>query len=300
MMRIAVAGEKSLQPNNAGRMRRPDQHRSAGAALDQIDAAQDQRAHDALAEISFGDQKRTQSLRRNQQRFDVAFGVAIDQRDAAGELTDLGEKLPRPLVDHGRDVAEAIALRDCDMARQNDKHARPGFAGLEQSFAMPVIARLAEPAHPRDFLRRQRRKGLLITREYAPCRRALICLIARRGPCRHFAAASPKENQTTGEIPRQANRLFARAFFAAVTGGDVFGIGGCVREIVASSRLRFSPLEVFAQCQFQAVLTQILRGPSGSPRALFVAILHRRPARMLRYYETLSAENPTGWAKFGH
>ena len=84
MMRNAVAGEKSVQPDHAAGIRRPDQHRAAGAGLDQVDPAQDQRAHDALAEIGFGNQQRPQSLRRNQQRLDVAFGTAIDQRDAAG------------------------------------------------------------------------------------------------------------------------------------------------------------------------------------------------------------------------
>jgi hypothetical protein len=62
--------------------------------LDQADPAQDQRAHDALAEFGFRDQQRAQLIRRNQQRFDVALGMAVDQRDAARQLADLGQKLP--------------------------------------------------------------------------------------------------------------------------------------------------------------------------------------------------------------
>ncbi len=58
MMRKAVAGEKSLQANDAAGIRGADQHRAADAALDQAHPAQDQRAHDALAEIGFGDQQR--------------------------------------------------------------------------------------------------------------------------------------------------------------------------------------------------------------------------------------------------
>ena len=84
---------------------------TADAALDQADSAQDQRAHDALAEIGFGDQQRAQLVRRNQQRLDVTLGAAVDQRDAAGKLADFGEKLSRPLVDDRRDMAEAVALR---------------------------------------------------------------------------------------------------------------------------------------------------------------------------------------------
>ena len=84
-----------MSPSEAG----ADQHRAAGAALDQADPAQDQRAHDALAEFGFGDQQRAQLIRRDQQRLDIALGMAVDQREAAGKLADLGEKLPRPLID---------------------------------------------------------------------------------------------------------------------------------------------------------------------------------------------------------
>src|SRR5882757_6942682 len=73
--------------------------------------------------------------------------MAVDQRDAAGKLADLGQKLPRTLIDHGRDMAEA------------------GLAGLEQSFAVLVAAQFAEPAHALDLVARQRRKSLLEARK---------------------------------------------------------------------------------------------------------------------------------------
>ncbi len=44
-----VAAEEVLQPHHAGVGDRPDQHRTAGAGLDQPDPAKDQGAHDALA-----------------------------------------------------------------------------------------------------------------------------------------------------------------------------------------------------------------------------------------------------------
>ena len=186
MMRKTVAGEKPLQANDAARIRRSDQHRTANAALDQAHPAKDKSTHDALAEIGFGDQQRAQSLRRNQKRFDVALGAAIDQCDAARELTDFGEKLTRPLIDYRCDMTEAIALADRDMAGQNDEHARSGLAGLEQFFAILVIAHLAEPAHARDLLRRQRRECLLKTRKHgrqrsAPIRFTFCCVV-----CAHF------------------------------------------------------------------------------------------------------------------
>ena len=121
---------------HAARIRRADQHRAADAALDQADPAQDQRAHDALAEIGFRDQQRAQPLRRDQQGLDLAFRMAIDQRDAAGELADFGKELARPLIDHRRDMTEAVALGDGDMAGQDHEHAGPGLAGFEQFFAV--------------------------------------------------------------------------------------------------------------------------------------------------------------------
>ena len=91
--------------------------------------------------------------------------MAIDQRDAARELADLGQKLPRPLVDHRRDMAETIALGDRDMARQHHEHAGAGLAGFEQRLAMTKAARLAEPAHALDLGQRQRGERLLMARK---------------------------------------------------------------------------------------------------------------------------------------
>src|SRR5258705_103530 len=172
--------------------------RPSEAALDQADPAQDQRAHDALAKIGFGDQQRAQPLRRNQKRLDVALGMAIDQRGAARELTDFGEKLTGPLIDHRRDVTEAIALRDRDMAGQDHEHPRSGLAGLEQRFAGLVTADLAEPAHSRDIRRRQYRECLLKTRKRGCGRKPAIRLAFSRGIDAHFFSRYSNQREFTG------------------------------------------------------------------------------------------------------
>ena len=102
MMRLSVTRQEILQTRHVAERGRADQHRAADTALDQADAAQDQRTHDALAEIGFRDQQRTELVRRNQQRLDLALGMAVDQCDAAGELADFGQELTRPLIDHRR------------------------------------------------------------------------------------------------------------------------------------------------------------------------------------------------------
>src|ERR1700692_1189221 len=63
---------------------------------------------------------------------------------------------------------------------------------------------------------------------------------------------------------------------------DVIDIGRREREIVPPPRLRFSPLEIFAQRQLQPVLARIFPKACGLALAFVIAILHRRPARMRR------------------
>ena len=91
--------------------------------------------------------------------------MAVDQREAAGKLADLGQELSRTLIDDGRDMTKAVALGDRDRTRQHHEHAGADFAGFEQGVAVLIGSGLAEPAHPLDFLRRQRREGLLVTRK---------------------------------------------------------------------------------------------------------------------------------------
>src|SRR5712691_12462353 len=197
-MRKTVTGEKSLQSNDAARIGWPNQHRAADAALNQADTAQDERAHDALTKIGLGDQQRAQSLRRNQKRLDVALGMAIDQRDAARELADFGKKLTGSLIDDRRDVTEAIALGDRDMAGQDHEHSRSRLAGLEQRFAILVLAQLAEPAHARDFRRRQFRECLLKTRKRGCGRKPAIRLAFSRGIGAHFFSRYSNQKELTG------------------------------------------------------------------------------------------------------
>ena len=171
MMRDTVAGQKTLQANDATRIRRADQHRAANTALDQAYPSQDQSAHDAFAEIGLGNQKRAQSFRRDQKRFDIALGMTIDQRNTARELPDFGEELSWSLIDHRRDVTEPIALGDRNVAGQDHEHARSGFTRFEQLFTVLVTLDLAKAPHARHLIWRERRKRLLVTRKRASQRR---------------------------------------------------------------------------------------------------------------------------------
>src|SRR5258708_37335010 len=64
--------------------------------------------------------------------------------------------------------------------------------------------------------------------------------------------------------------------------GGVIRIGRCRRDIASAPHLRFSPLEVFAQCELQPIPPRILAALSALPLAFILHILHRRPDRMSR------------------
>ena len=218
-MRLAVARQEVLQPRRVAEGGRADQHRPADAALDQADPAQDQRPHDALAKFGFRDQQRAQLLRRNQKRFDIALGMAVDQRDAAGKLADLGQKLSRALVDDRSNMAEAVPLGDGDCARQHHEHAGAYLAGFEQSFAVLVGSKLAEPAHARDFVMGERRECLFVTWKRGGSRAGRwtgrdICTHCRRQKRNRKETGTAQRASWTAMHPRQQLSMLAH-------GGDL-------------------------------------------------------------------------------
>ncbi len=102
MVRIAVPGEKALESDHVRGACRADQHGAGRAALQEGDAPQNERPHDALAEIGFGDQESTQAFGRDQQGLDVALRRSVDKRRARRQLADVREKLALALFDDRR------------------------------------------------------------------------------------------------------------------------------------------------------------------------------------------------------
>ena len=148
----------------------------------------------------------------NQQRFDIAFGMAVDQRDAAGELADLGEELARPLIDHRRDMAEAVALGDRDMAGQHDEHAGPGLAGLEQHFAVPVSCAISPNRRMRAISCGVSAGKVCSRRGNAAAGAAAVSLCLRSWSLRH----QPSQGQR--RYSRAIGRLFFRLLAASSAG----------------------------------------------------------------------------------
>ena len=74
----------------------PDQDGTASAILDQRDPAQDERAHDPLAEFSFRDDDAAQALGGNEKRFDLGLCTRVNERGAARQLPTSARNSPGP------------------------------------------------------------------------------------------------------------------------------------------------------------------------------------------------------------
>ena len=165
MMRIAVPGEKALNPDHVRGVRRADQHGAGGAAFEQGHASKNERPHDALAEVGFGDQESTQAFGRDEQCLDVALRRSVDKRRARGKLADVREELTGALLGDRRHVAQAVALADRHLALEHDEHARADLSRFNEFLAIRIFAQRPVSSQSIDFLRRQLRKRFLVARD---------------------------------------------------------------------------------------------------------------------------------------
>ena len=161
VVRVAVALEERLQAQHVRRLRVADDHGSTHAGFDERDAAQDQRAHDALAQIGFGDDQRAQLIRRNQKRLDLIVRLSVHHRLPPGKLRNLGEKLAATSAGERHDMTKPVAQARAHGALQHDEHPRARLAGGQQTLACCVATHRAEAADARDFGFRELREQLL-------------------------------------------------------------------------------------------------------------------------------------------
>jgi len=161
---MAIAAEKSFEPKHIGVLRTAHDHRAAGAGLEQPDPAQNQRTHDVLAELRFGDEQCAQLSGRDDERFDLLLRMGVDERRSACELRQLAHEGSRPM---GHDVAAAtrfIVLSDIHPSGQDDRETWTDMADLHERLAGTISADLAETAHALDIRRLQNRKHLVAAR----------------------------------------------------------------------------------------------------------------------------------------
>ncbi len=175
-MRIGVAEQKVLKPYNFGACSMADQHRAAGARLDQHGSPQDQRPHESFAKFRLGDHQRPDPIRRNEDCLDVVRCDRIDQRRLAGELPEFRKEMPGAKL--GQVVRHhAMALAHGDVAIKQHKHARHRFAGGSDSIALLELDDGAKGLETLAFLAREGGKDLL-----APFLDQLLCLTGHGSP----------------------------------------------------------------------------------------------------------------------
>jgi hypothetical protein len=78
-----------------------DDHRPAHPRLQETDAAQNEGAHDPLAEFRLGDQQCPQSIWRDDQGLDGFARARIRQRRSPAELRQLAQELASATGDNG-------------------------------------------------------------------------------------------------------------------------------------------------------------------------------------------------------
>ena len=98
-----------MQAQDIRRFLRADQGGATGAGFDQDHAAQDQRAHDAVAEFGLRDHDAAQMVRRDEERLHVLNCINVNQCGPAGELTYFSDEITRAFLHDGSERPKPVA-----------------------------------------------------------------------------------------------------------------------------------------------------------------------------------------------
>ena len=120
LMWMTIAAEKVFQPKHIAALGPADDHRAAGAGLEQADAAQDQGAHDPLAELRLRDQQGAQPIRRNDQGLHRPARAGVHQGGVTRQLRQFTQKCAGAMGDDDRAAAGPVVLGDLDFAGEDD------------------------------------------------------------------------------------------------------------------------------------------------------------------------------------
>ena len=111
--------------------RRADDDRPAGAALEQTDAAQDQRPHDALAELGFRHQNRAAG--EGMTSVSTASSHAHRRATAGRRAARVRPRTrPGPCVTMGWSRVEQVCWLIADLPAREDEHARADVAARDE------------------------------------------------------------------------------------------------------------------------------------------------------------------------
>ncbi|MNM78496.1 hypothetical protein D3C81_904010 [compost metagenome] len=163
----AVAPQEVLQREQPPVVRRADQHHAV-AALDHQHAAQDQRAHDGLADVGLADHHRAEFVGAHQHGLHVIDHARIHHgrlvrqlRHVRGELAALGVGVEDALM------AQPVAPDDPHLAGQQQEHARAQATGPIEVLTGGKVRQAPEAAHALDVLLGQHGEHLRVARMFA-------------------------------------------------------------------------------------------------------------------------------------
>src|SRR3954469_10069219 len=113
-MRLTVATQKVLQAQHVRIIDRSDNDRAARSAFEQADTAQNQGAHDALAEVCLLHHQVAQSIGGNDQRVDRLARLNVNKGGASRKLREFARELSRTMGDDRLRPVEPTALNDVE------------------------------------------------------------------------------------------------------------------------------------------------------------------------------------------
>src|SRR5262249_50117668 len=143
--------EKVREPKHVAAAALTDDHRTAGARFKQSDAAQDECAHDPLAELRFSDQQRAELVGRDDQGLHGLTRHDVDQRRSARQLRQLAQEGARAVRDDQIAATGGAVLEDVGLAGQEDRQAGADGADRGQRLARHIAADRAEMPDPLDL-----------------------------------------------------------------------------------------------------------------------------------------------------
>ena len=134
-MRLAVAGQKTLQAQHVAIVRVADDDRPARAALQQTDTAQDQRPHDALAETGLLHHQSRSRCEGMTNASTCSIASASTSEGRSESCASSPDELPGPCVTIVSRRSSAAVLGDLDLAGQDDDQARRDVARRDDALA---------------------------------------------------------------------------------------------------------------------------------------------------------------------
>jgi hypothetical protein len=134
-MGMAVASEKTIKPKHVAVVGTADDDRSADTRLEQANAAQDQRAHDPLSEVGFGNQQRSEALWRDEQGLNRPSRMGVHQSRPSHQLSQFTHERTGVVDNDQLSASGYMVSCDVDFAGQNNRQAVPRVADLDQRIA---------------------------------------------------------------------------------------------------------------------------------------------------------------------